>query len=271
MSTRPALTIVLPCFNEGSHIVRSLHTLDRWFGSAAEVLIIDDGSSDDTAEQARAFAASHDNVRVHRLPVNSGKGRAIRSAIPLARGESVLLMDSDLAYDRDSAQRVLEALAAADMAVGSRRHALSRYSVPVNLFGFLYRRHLVGLTFNACVRALLQIHLRDTQCGLKGFRREALERIGGSLTTEGFALDVEMFLVARALGLQLAEVPVHVTYRSAKSSVKLLRTGVAATGEVLRLAARRALGRYSPARVAAASAARSQPKPAARSAGESIR
>ena len=271
MSTRPPLTIVLPCFNEGSQIVRSLETLDGWFASAAEVLIIEDGSSDDTAEQARAFAASHANVRVHRLPVNGGKGRAIRSAIPLASGESVLLMDSDLAYDRDSAQRALDALAAADMAVGNRRHALSRYSVPVSLFGFLYRRHLVGWTFNACVRALLNIQLRDTQCGLKGFRREALERIGASLTTEGFAIDVEMFLVARALGLRLSEVPVHVTYRSAKSSVKLIRSGVAMAGELLRLAARRALGRYSPARVAAASAARSQPKPAARSAEESIR
>ena len=123
----------------------------------------------------------------------------------------------------------------------------------------------MGWTFNTCVRALLKIQLRDTQCGLKGFRREALERIGASLTTEGFATDVEMFLVARALGLRLSEVPVHVTYRSAKSSVKLIRSGVAMAGELLRLAARRALGRYSPARVAAASAARSQPKPAARS------
>lgn len=270
MSALPHFTVIVPCFNEGSQIARSLATLDMWFGSAAEVLVIDDGSSDDTAQQAQVFSSSHANVRVHRLSVNGGKGRAIRSAIPLACGGYVLLMDTDLVYDRESAQRVLDALTSADIVVGNRRHALSRYSVPVNLFGFLYRRHLVGLAFNAFVRALLQIGLRDTQCGLKGFRREALERIAESLTADGFAIDVEMLLVARALGLRLSDVPVHVTYHSAKSSVKLMRSGASMASEVLRMAARRAFGLYSPARVAA-SAARSPLKPATRSEEESVR
>ena len=269
MIDRPPFTIVLPCFNEGSRIAESLATLDRWFGSAADILVVDDGSGDETAERAEEFASTHSNVRVHRLP-HAGKGRAIRTGFTLARGDLVLLTDADLAYDRDSIDRVLSALASVDMAVGNRRHDRSRYSVPVNLFGFLYRRHLVGLAFNAFVRALLQLGVRDTQCGLKGFRREALERMAGSLSADGFTIDVEMLLVARALGLRLAEVPVHVTYYSAKSSVKLVRSGVSMASEVIRIAVRRALGSYSPARVRA-SAARSQPKPPARSEEESVR
>jgi glycosyltransferase involved in cell wall biosynthesis len=267
--TRPPFTVVLPCFNEESRIAESLATLDRWFGSGPEILVVDDGSRDDTARRAEEFSVTHSNVRVHRLP-HAGKGKAIRTGFTLARGDLVLLTDADLAYDRDSLDRVLSALASVDMSVGNRRHDRSRYSVPVNLFGFLYRRHLVGLVFNLFVRALLQVGARDTQCGLKGFRREALERMAGSLSADGFTIDVEMLLIAHALGLRLAEVPVHVTYHSAKSSVRLVRTGVSMASEVLRIAARRVMGAYSPARVRA-SAARPQPKPAARSEEESIR
>jgi glycosyltransferase involved in cell wall biosynthesis len=270
MSTPSSFSIVLPCFNEASRITGSLATLDRWFGSAAEVLVVDDGSSDDTARRAEAFASTHANVHLHRLTGHSGKGKAIRTAIPLAHCDLVLVMDADLAYDRECINRVLDALATADMVAGNRRHAGSRYSVPVNLFGFLYRRHLIGLVFNAFVRTLLQLGMRDTQCGLKGFRREALERVAGSLTADGFAIDVEMLLVARALGLRLSEIPVHVTYHSAKSSVKLVRSGASMAAEVLKIASRRALGLYSAARVGA-SAARSRPKPAARSEEESAR
>lgn len=269
MIDKPPFTIVLPCFNEGSRIAESLATLERWFGSAPEILVLDDGSADETARRAEEFAATHSNVRVHRLP-HAGKGKAIRTGFTLARGDLVLLTDADLAYDRDSIDRVLSALASVDMAVGNRRHDRSRYSVPVNLFGFLYRRHIVGLAFNAFVRALLQLGLRDTQCGLKGFRREALDRMAGSLSADGFTIDVEMLLVARALGLRLAEVPVHVTYYSAKSSVKLVRSGASMASEVITIAMRRALGAYSPARVRA-SAARSQPKPPVQSEKESVR
>jgi glycosyltransferase involved in cell wall biosynthesis len=270
MSTRSHFSIILPCFNEASRIGGSLATLDLWFGSAAEILIVDDGSSDETARNAEAFASTHAHVRVLRLPSHSGKGKAIRSAIPLAQCDFVLLMDADLAYDRESVNRALEALATADMVAGNRRHAASRYSVPVNLFGFLYRRHLVGLAFNAFVSVLLQLGLRDTQCGLKGFRREALERMGRSLTADGFAIDVEMLVVARALRLRFSDIPVHVTYHSAKSSVRLIRSGASMAAAVLRIAWRRALGRYAPARVEA-SGARSQPKPAGRSEEESAR
>ena len=166
-----------------------------------------------------------------------------------------MLLDADLAYDHESVDRVLDGLETADMVVGNRRHHDSRYSVPVRLFGFLYRRHLVGLAFNAYVRALLPLNLRDTQCGLKGFRNDSLKRIAASLSREGFTIDVEMLIIANVLGLRLVDVPVLVTYESAKSSIKLLRSSLTMSSDILKIALRRLTGHYSPERVLALAAA----------------
>ena len=260
MIARPSISIVVPCFNEGERIATTLSTLDGWFGDRAEIVVVDDGSGDGTADRARAIA-TRAVVRVHRLERNGGKGLAIRAAIPLVAGDAVVITDADLAFDCESLERAIAALDDADLAIGNRRHPMSRYSVPVRLFGFLYRRHLVGMAFNQLVRLLVPVGVRDTQCGLKAFRRDALVRAACSLTVDGFALDVELLLVARALGLRRSEVPVLVSYESAASSVRLLRSGLAMARDITWIAARHAAGRYSPARVRAA-CAMLQPTPA---------
>ncbi len=267
MSTTPDLTIVLPCYNEGATITRSLATLESWFGVEPDVLVVDDGSTDDTVEQVRAYARAHPNVRVHHLPHNGGKGEAVQAAAPLAQGRYVLIIDADLAYDRESVERVLARLPSADVVVGNRRHDGSRYSVPVRLFGFLYRRHLIGLAFNACLRAVLPIQLRDTQCGLKAFRRDALAQIAPCLTIRRFAFDVDLLLVARGLGLTVADEPVRVTYDSARSSVSLLQNAIVVSWDLVRMVARRAAGRYAPDRLRAIAATAERRAPAPPPAG----
>jgi glycosyltransferase involved in cell wall biosynthesis len=242
----PALTIVLPCYNEAAVIVRSLTTLRAWFPRETQILVIDDGSTDGTAGLARQHAKSQDDdrIQVHIRPANGGKGASIRAAIGQAAGEHVVLVDADLVFGRESIAGVIQALHDADLAIGNRRHLESRYSVSVGLFGFLYRRHLAGLTFNTLVRTAFGLPYRDTQCGLKAFRRDALERLGRWLTIDGFAIDVEMLLAARALGLRVTEVPVTVTYQSAASSVRLIRSAAAISADMLRILVRRAAGRY---------------------------
>ncbi|HSL21772.1 MAG TPA: glycosyltransferase [Vicinamibacterales bacterium] len=254
MPNLPSLTIVVPCFNEGHRLVESLDTLRSWFPDRTEIVVVDDGSTDDTFERLRGYAEAHEGIDVHHLPRNRGKGGAIREAIPRARGTLVVVMDADLAYDRESVQRVIDGLAQAEIVIGNRRHPGSRYSVPVRLFGFVYRRHFAGLVFNTVLRALIPVSARDTQCGLKGFRLDALRRIGRSVTTDGFALDVEMLLVARGLGIRVADAPVRVTYHSAKSSVRLLQSAFTMGSDVLRIAVRRMAGHYSPDRLLAAAA-----------------
>ena len=241
-----ALSIILPCYNEAAGIAQSLTALRSWFPRDTQILVIDDGSTDGTAAAARQYADSHadERVHVHVRARNGGKGASIRDAIALAAGERIVLVDADLAYGRDSIAAVLQGLDAGDIAIGNRRHVASRYSVPVRLFGFLYRRHLVGLTFNALVRMAFGLPYRDTQCGLKGFHREALQRLGHSLTIDGFAIDVEILLMAGALGLRVVEVPVVVTYESAASSVRLIRSAAAMSADLLHMLMRRATGRY---------------------------
>jgi len=250
------LTIVLPCYNEADGIVQSLTALRTWFPREAQILVMDDGSTDGTADLARRHAESQADARVHVhvRPQNGGKGASIRAAIGLATGEHIVFVDADLAFGRDSIAAVLQGLDAGDIAIGNRRHVASRYSVPVRLFGFLYRRHLVGLTFNALVRTAFGLPYRDTQCGLKAFRRHAFERLGSSLTIDGFAIDVEILLVANALGLRVIEVPVVVTYESAASSVRLIRSAAAMSADLLRMMGRRAAGRYRASPVTAGDA-----------------
>jgi dolichyl-phosphate beta-glucosyltransferase len=246
MTTGPHLTIVLPCFNEGPRVATSMAVLEDWF-AGAEVLVMDDGSTDQTAAHAEAYAARGGQCRVVRLP-HRGKGAALRDAIPIARGERIVFLDADLAFSRQSIERAVEALGRCDFAIGNRRHHDSRYTVPVRLFGFLYRRHLVGLLFNLLVRALVQLPVRDTQCGLKAFRREFLCGLAPALCIDGFALDVEILVAAAARGVRPVEVPVEVTYDSAKSGVRLVTSGLAMASAIVRIVARRALGRYRPPR-----------------------
>jgi glycosyltransferase involved in cell wall biosynthesis len=247
----PRVSLVLPCFNEGRRIAASLATLESWYGAGVEVLVVDDGSTDDTARQAERYAAGRAHIRVHRMPRHRGKGGAIRSAIPLVRTEIVVFIDADLAFDRASVLHAIDELETAEMVVGNRRHAHSYYTVPVRLFGFLYRRHLVGVVFNMFVRAVVPIGQRDTQCGLKAFRRTCLDAMAPTLQTDGFALDVEMLLVAKALDVRLVEIPVEVRYETARSSVALLASARAMAAEVAAIAIRRARGHYAPARARA--------------------
>lgn len=251
----PSLSLVVPCFNEGRRIASSIRELRSWIGPEAEILVVDDGSTDDTVERVTAVADEDPCLRIHHYAPNRGKGAAFRAAAAVALGDKVVFLDADLVFDRASVLRIVDALGDADAAIANRRDDRSRYVVPVSLFGFLYWRHMLGLAFNALVRVALQIRFRDTQCGLKGFRRDALRQIAPSLTVDGFAFDVEMLVVARSLGLRVAEVPVMITYASARSSVHVVRGASGIASGLLRIAVNRWRGQYSPERVRAAAAA----------------
>jgi len=237
------LALVVPCFNEGRTISASLDALSRWF-PAALIVAVDDGSADDTAAQLAGVATINPCVRLVRLETNHGKGFAVAAAAPTVRGRDVVVVDADLAYGERPIQRAIDGLALADLAVGNRRHVDSRYTVPVRLFGFLYRRHVLGLVFNVGVRLLLGLTLRDTQCGLKAFRAEAFQAIMARLRTARFAYDLEVLLIAGGLGLTRRDVPVELTIDSGRSSVRLVRDGVLALREILGLAMRRLRGVY---------------------------
>jgi glycosyltransferase involved in cell wall biosynthesis len=238
------VAIVVPCFNESEVIGSSLARLREWFPDAL-LVVIDDGSADETYARAEAVARVDSRIVVSKQPANGGKGRAVAAAAPFTTGYAVVIADADLAYERAPIQRAIDALATADIAIGSRRHPQSTYVVPVRLFGFLYRRHVMGHLFNLVVRVALGLDLRDTQCGLKAFRAQAFADIMSRLRTAGFAFDLDVLLLARGLGFRISEVPVDVTMATGRSSVRLLRDGLMAIKEVAILARRRLTNGYS--------------------------
>jgi len=207
VDTTPALTLVVPTFNEGDRLT---HGLDRLRGAATEgavdlatteLLLVDDGSRDDTHATARRLADQFPNARVVTFPRNLGKGAAVRAGILEATGDKVAFADADMAIDPSLLPSLLEALDRVPVAVGSRAvHGRVDYGTRL--------RTDAGRVFNLAVRAIGGVHLADTQCGFKGFRRGPALLLALLQTTQGYAFDVELLWLATRLGLDVEVVPV---------------------------------------------------------------
>jgi len=198
-----ALTLILPCYNEAERLPGTLGAfLDRLphGRGQVEVLVVDDGSTDGTTAVAAAIAAGDARVRVLRSEPNRGKGFAVRAGVLACRGELVVFTDADGSYRLDDVERVAAALAGAPVAIGARD--------PRSADG-PRTRQLASRLFNVAIRMLLGLPFRDTQCGLKGFRRQAALEVFGRARLDGFAFDVEVLYLARRLGLPVAEVEVR--------------------------------------------------------------
>jgi dolichyl-phosphate beta-glucosyltransferase len=226
--TRTALSLIFPCYNEAERLPQTLAAylarLPREPG-AVEVLVIDDGSTDQTFAVARAIAARDDRVRVIRSQPNHGKGYGVRTGVLQANGELIVFTDADGSYGPGEVARVTAALADAPVAIGSR---------PVGWATGPPARRLASRLFNRAIRALLGLPFADTQCGLKGFRRQAALEVFGRSRLDGFAFDVEVLFLARRLGLRVGEVPVRAEERDG-SRVQLVVDALGMLGDVLRV------------------------------------
>lgn len=227
--TPPSLSIVIPAFNESARLRSTLpvliaHVADR----DAEIIVVDDGSDDDTALVAGAILGTFSG-QVIRLPENRGKGAAVRAGVAAARGEAVLFMDADLATDLEALPTVLKALEDADVVVGSR--AVDGAIV----YQGTRERALMGRAFNRMVRMLTGLEVHDTQCGFKAFRARVAKLLFAMSRVDGFAFDAEMLDYARILGFRIAEVPVVWTAVRG-SSVRPVRDSAVAAWALLRIA-----------------------------------
>ena len=213
------LTVVVPAYGEGVRIADTVARLRTELATVAEnggleIVVVDDGSSDDTAERARAAGA--DQVLV--LPQNRGKGRAVRTGALAARGRTVAFTDADLSYAPEHLLHLLEEVEAGwDVVVGSRRHIQATTLVRARRL-----RTLTGRVFNLLTMAVLLGRYRDTQCGLKAFRSDAAKLLFSRARIDGFAFDVELFHLVERYRLTLLEVPVSL----ANSPTSTVHVGV---------------------------------------------
>ena len=210
MAGTPDLSIIIPAFNEGSRIgstIREMVSYCRSTRRAYELLVVDDGSRDNTSSVARGFAQDVPEIRVVRLATNHGKGYAVRTGVLSAIGGTVLFADADGATPIAELERLELALdAGADIAIGSRAHRVEGVRVEAKV-----HRHLIGRTFHRLVEWLADSGVSDTQCGFKLFRSRVARDLFPRMRMNGYSFDVELLLMARYLGYQIAEVPVNWT------------------------------------------------------------
>lgn len=205
--TSPELSLVIPAYNEEKRLPVSLARIADWLGSrtpaiSAEVLVVDDGSSDRTAAVAEKTAGGLGLAfRVIRLPENRGKGAAVRAGALEAKGAHVLVTDADLSTPIEEVDKLLAA--GAPVAIGSRGVDATLVKQRQSLF-----RVASGRLFNLLVRVLAVSGIRDTQCGFKLFRADAAREVFSRAVVDRFAFDVEALLLARRLGFAIKEVPV---------------------------------------------------------------
>ena len=247
---KPALySFIIPAYNESSRIRPTLDEILRYTAERnwdTEILVVDDGSRDDTAEVIREYACAHAQIHLLQNPGNHGKGFSVRNGMLHARGEICLFTDADLSSPISEAQKLFEAMGGgADVAIGSRwlRAELQTERQP------LYRQAF-GRIFNLVLRVFLGLRFKDTQCGFKAFRREAAERIFPIQKIERWGFDPEILYIARRMGLKVAEVPVLWAH-SEGTRLHPLRDGLRMFVDVLHIRWNAWNGAYS-ARVPAA-------------------
>jgi dolichyl-phosphate beta-glucosyltransferase len=220
---RLALSVVVPAYNEERRLGGSLEKIWHYLNSRFdefELIIVDDGSDDRTAEIAASFARDHRDVRLISLHPNRGKGHAVRTGVLAARGALVLFSDADLATPIEDVERLLaRVLVGSDVAIASRAIAGAELAVRQPWY-----RELAGRCFNLLAQRVTP-GIRDTQCGLKLFRREAAGDIFSRATEDGFGFDAEALHIAMRRGYQIVEVPVRWVHQDG-SKVRLLRDSV---------------------------------------------
>jgi dolichyl-phosphate beta-glucosyltransferase len=228
----PRWSVVIPAYNEARRLPTYLDDVVAYFDARAEpyeVIVVDDGSGDETAARVLEAQAVHPCVTLHRLGENHGKGFAVRAGMRAARGELRLMADADGATPIGEVERLEAAIqAGADVAVGSR--ALPDPSVRREVH---LHRKLSGEIFNFFARRLGVGDVTDTQCGFKLFRGPVAETLFGELQTDGFGFDVELLLLARRRGYRVAEVAINWADQPG-SKVDVLRDGPRMLAQIVR-------------------------------------
>lgn len=205
MPPPPELSIVIPAFNEARRLARTLPRIVAYGaarGITFEVIVVDDGSSDDTLRFARTFAA--EQVRAEALPANRGKGAAVRAGILASRGRRVLISDADLSTPIEDVEKLEPHLDQVAVAVGSRRLAGAEILEEQPAY-----RRFMGAVFRWLVQSAGVRGIRDTQCGFKLLDGDIARDLFRDLVTDGFAFDVELIWLARRRGHAVREVAVR--------------------------------------------------------------
>lgn len=238
----PKLSIVIPAYNESTRIENALTRIltcveqQKW---DAEVLVVDDGSTDATSSIVERWMDTHPRLHLIQNPGNRGKGYSVRNGLLQAAGDVVMFTDADLSAPIEEAERLLAAIdAGADVAIGSRwldKQKQTRHQP-------LHRRFF-GRCFNAVTRFVMDLPFNDTQCGFKAFRRPAAQVIFRLQRIERWGFDPEILFIARKLGYRVEEVAVTWGHDE-RSKMSYLKDGMKMLEEMALIRGNSLAGRY---------------------------
>jgi glycosyltransferase involved in cell wall biosynthesis len=238
----PQYSIVIPAYNEAARLGSTLDRVLSYIaanGWDAEVIVVNDGSRDNTAALVRARELENPNLRLIENPGNHGKGYSVRNGMLHASGEVLLFTDADLSAPIEQADKLFSAIQSGfDVAVGSRWLEPELQAQRQSLL-----RQFYGRSFNLVLRILLGLKLKDTQCGFKAFRRDAARKLFSLQTIEGWGFDAELLFLAQRLGLKIREVPV-VWSHAVGTRINPIRDGIHMIMEVLTIRRNAIAGRY---------------------------
>lgn len=229
-----SLSIIIPAYNEEVRLPDTLLKVTNYLAQGnwlfTEILVVDDGSRDRTAEVAEGFGRNGCPVRVLRNPGNRGKGYSVRHGMLEAKGEWLLLTDADLSTPIEELDKLWRAIEnePVEIAIGSR--AIDRSLIGVHQPAF---REKAGQLFNWAMRRLLRLNIRDTQCGFKLFRADAAREVFTRQKLDRFGFDAEVLFIARKLGGSILEIPVR--WNNAEGSKVSLLNGATSFLDLLRV------------------------------------
>lgn len=206
------ISIIMPAYNEAGRIAHSIGETARTFkeyGCPWELIIIDDGSSDDTYVRAMGEAVKYPhNLIVRKNPFNRGKGRSLKKAFHYVTGEYVVFLDADLDLHPLQIRALFDIMQMdnADVVIGSKMHPNSRVRYPL-------QRKIISLGYYLCVQLLFGLPCHDTQTGLKLFKTAVLRSVFPRVLVKKFAFDLEVLVNAYHLGYRIAEAPIVINYQ----------------------------------------------------------
>jgi len=239
LSDGPFLTIVIPAWNEEQRLPGTLEQITAYLDQqsyTAEVLVVENGSTDRTTEIAEAFAARFAYIRVLHSP--QGKGAAVKMGMLAGRGAYLYVCDTDLAVPIEEIAKFLPPqISEYDVAIASREApGARRYNEP-------FYRHLMGRVYNIIAQLIVVPGIKDTQCGFKCFNRQAARAIFSVQVMSGWGFDVEVLFVARRWGHRIVEVPVN-WYYGKGSRISPVKDSLRMLGELWRVRRNGWRGRY---------------------------
>ncbi len=205
------VSVIIPAYNEGAviknNLLETMRTFDD-FGCDYEIILIDDGSTDNTLAEALKVAEKNPHVKVKRNLVNYGKGRALKKSIRYASGDYIVFLDADLDLHPGQVHTLFDImrLDEVDVVIGSKLHPNSQVEYPVS-------RKIISFIYYIIIKLLFGLPVHDTQTGLKLFKAEVLKKILPKIVVKKFALDLEILANAHHFGYRIAEAPIVLTQR----------------------------------------------------------